>query len=312
MDELVRVKEIVEYFKFEQIAGNEASLERIISVPDINRSGLELTGYFDFTQFLRVVLLGDKEIGYIKNRMTKEQVIEVFSRIMCDKTPCIIVSKSHTCPETLVELATERNFPILSSNMDTTRIFTDLVSYLDERLAQTTSLHGVFLNVYGKGILLTGESGTGKSEIALELIKRGHQLIADDRVDVKRVHNSISGEAPFILSGMLEIRGIGIIDVTKMFGANCVLKKHTLDYVIHLEKWREDKEYARAGIEDKEYSNILDIAIPKITLPVKEGRSMAVIIESAVTNFALREVGYDSSKEFDERIMNFILSRKEG
>lgn len=312
MEEFVRVKEIVDYFKFERIAGNQNSLERIITVPDINRSGLELTGYFDFTQFLRVVLLGDKEMGYISNQMSDEKLIDVFSRIMNDKTPCIIISKSHECPATLIELATERNFPILSSDMNTTRIMTDLVSYLDEKLAETCSLHGVFMNVYGKGILLTGESGTGKSEIALELIKRGHQLIADDRVDVKRVHNSISGEAPFILSGMLEIRGIGIIDVTKMFGANCVLKKHTLDYVIHLEQWVENKQYARAGIEEREFRNILDIDVPMITLPVKEGRSMAVIIESAVTNFALMEVGYDSSKEFDERIMNFILSRKEG
>ena len=126
----------------------------MITVPDINRSGLELTGYFDFTQFLRVVLLGDKEIGYIKNKMSKEQMVEVFSRIMNEKTPCIIISKSHSCPDTLVEMANERNFPILSSDMDTTRIMTDLVSYLDEKLAKTTSLHGVFLNVYGKGILL--------------------------------------------------------------------------------------------------------------------------------------------------------------
>lgn len=312
MEEYVRVKEIVEYFKFDQIAGDETSLERIITVPDINRSGLELTGYFDFTQFLRVVLLGDKEIGYISHMMTDEKIHEVFKRIMNDKTPCVIISKSHQCPKLVQELANERNFPILSSQMETTRIMTDLVSYLDERLAVSCSLHGVFMNIYGKGILLTGESGTGKSEIALELIKRGHQLIADDRVDVKRVHNSISGQAPEVLSGMLEIRGVGIIDVTKMYGANCVLNKHKLDYVIHMEKWVENKQYARAGIEEKEYRTILELDIPMITLPVKEGRSMAVIIESAVTNFTLMESGYDSSKEFDERIMNFILSHKEG
>lgn len=312
MDEFVKVKEIVDYFKFTQIAGDENSLERAITVPDINRSGLELTGYFDFTQFLRVVLLGDKEIGYITHQMSDEQLETVFSRIMNDKTPCVIISKSHECPQLVLDLANERNFPILSSQMETTRIMTDLVSFLDERLAVSDSLHGVLMNVYGKGILLTGESGTGKSEIALELIKRGHQLIADDRVDVKRVHNSISGEAPSILDGMLEIRGIGIIDVTKMYGANCILKKHIIDYVIHLEKWNENKQYARAGVEAEEFRTILEIDIPMITLPVKEGRSMAVIIESAVTNFTLKETGYDSAKVFDERIMNFILSQKEG
>lgn len=307
----MKVKEIVEYFKFEQIAGDENSLERPITIPDINRSGLELTGYFDFTEFSRVVLLGDKEIGYITHQMSDSQMRAVFGRIMSGKTPCVIISKSHECPKVVKDLATDFNFPILSSQLATTRIMTDLVSYLDERLAVSDSLHGVFMNIYGKGILLTGESGTGKSEIALELIKRGHQLIADDRVDVKRVHNLISGEAPAILSGMLEIRGIGIIDVTKMFGANCVLKKHSLDYVIHLEKWNVNKQYARAGVEDREWRTIMELDIPMITLPVKEGRVMSVIIESAVANFALMEDGYDSSKEFDKRIMNYILSQKE-
>lgn len=311
MGQRVFVKDIVENFKFQQISGNEESLNREIVIGDVNRSGLELTGYFDFTQFLRVVLLGDKEIGYITNKMDPNSMYSVFDHIMSDKTPCIIISKNHECPQVLKEVAEKKNFPILSSNMNTTRIMTDLVTFLDERLAEVTSLHGVLMSIYGKGILLTGESGTGKSEIALELIKRGHQLVADDRVDVKRVHSEIIGVAPQVLIGMLEIRGIGIIDVTKMFGANSVLDKHSVDYVIHMEKWNENKQYARAGIENKETKNILDVEIPMITLPVKEGRSMAVIIESAVTNFSLMEMGYDSSKEFDERIMNFILSHKE-
>lgn len=311
MGQRVFVKDIVENFKFQQISGNEESLNREIVIGDVNRSGLELTGYFDFTQFLRVVLLGDKEIGYITNKMDPNSMHSVFDHIMSDKTPCIIISKNHECPQVLKEVAEKKNFPILSSNMNTTRIMTDLVTFLDERLAEVTSLHGVLMSIYGKGILLTGESGTGKSEIALELIKRGHQLVADDRVDVKRVHSEIIGVAPQVLIGMLEIRGIGIIDVTKMFGANSVLDKHSVDYVIHMEKWNENKQYARAGIENKETKNILDVEIPMITLPVKEGRSMAVIIESAVTNFSLMEMGYDSSKEFDERIMNFILSHKE-
>lgn len=311
MGQRVFVKDIVENFKFQQISGDEESLNREIVIGDVNRSGLELTGYFDFTQFLRVVLLGDKEIGYITNKMDPNSMYSVFDHIMSDKTPCIIISKNHECPPVLKEVAEKKNFPILSSNMNTTRIMTDLVTFLDERLAEVTSLHGVLMSIYGKGILLTGESGTGKSEIALELIKRGHQLVADDRVDVKRVHSEIIGVAPQVLIGMLEIRGIGIIDVTKMFGANSVLDKHSVDYVIHMEKWNENKQYARAGIENKETKNILDVEIPMITLPVKEGRSMAVIIESAVTNFSLMEMGYDSSKEFDERIMNFILSHKE-
>lgn len=311
MEGFVLVKELKEYFRFHQICGDDESLNRKIFVPDVNRCGLELTGYFDFTQFLRVVLLGDKEIGFITNQMKEEDMLINFKHIMSEKTPCIIISKNHECPRVLYELASKHNFPIFSSSLETSRIMTDVLSFLDERLAESTSLHGVFMSIYGKGILLTGESGTGKSEIALELIKRGHLLIADDRVDCSRVHNAIMGEAPLILSGMLEIRGIGIIDVTKMYGANCVLSKKNVDYVIHLEKWNDEKQYARAGVEDKEYMKILDIEIPRITLPVREGRSMAVIIESAVTNFTLQEMGFDSSKEFDNRIMNFILSHKE-
>lgn len=311
MREKVYVKNIVKDFGMIQITGDERSLMREVSLSDINRCGLELTGYFANTQFLRVVLLGDKEVGYISRKMDPATMDEVFDKITDDVTPCIVIAKDHECPEKLKDIAMRKNFPILSTNIETTRVMTELVTYLDEKLADTVSLHGVLMSVYGKGVLLTGESGTGKSEIALELVKRGHQLVADDRVDVKRIHRNLVGTAPQILSGMLEIRGIGIIDVTKMFGANSVLDKHEVDFVIHMEKWNDQKEYARAGIEADETYNILDIEVPKITLPVKEGRSMGVIIESAVTNFSLKEMGYDSSKAFDERIMNFIIQSKE-
>lgn len=309
MEGIVRVRDIAEYFKLEQLTGDNSSLDRIITVPEINRLGLEFIGYFVSTVFARVVLLGNKEIGYITNKMTEEQVRELFDIIMSEETPCIIIARGHECPAILREMGNQKNFPILSTKQETTRVITDVVSFLDERLAKTISLHGTFLNIYGKGILLIGKSGSGKSEIALELIRKGHQLIADDRVDVKRVHNSIIGEAPFLLKGMLEIRGIGIIDAMQMFGVNSILRRHTLDYVIDLEKWDQDTEYVRAGIEDKEYKTILDVDIPMITLPMKEGRSIAVIIESAVTNFALIEEGYDSAKAFDERIRNYILAQ---
>ena len=166
------------------MTGDEKALEREIVIGDINRCGLELTGYFDHASFLRVVLLGDKEIGYITSKMDKDTMRDVFDRIMSDKTPCIIISKSHPCPEVLKEVAEEKNFPILSSENETTRIITDLVTFLDEKLAPTAALHGVLLSIYGKGILLTGESGTGKSEIALELIRRGYKLVENDRVVV--------------------------------------------------------------------------------------------------------------------------------
>ncbi len=311
MSQRVFVRDIVEHFKFKQVVGDEEALNREIVIGDVNRCGLELTGYFQNTEFARIVLLGDKEIGYIETQKDNEKMAEIFDRITSEKTPCIIISKNHPCPKVLEEVASKKNFPVFSSELWTTAIITDLVMFLDDRLAEITSLHGVLMSIYGQGILLTGESGTGKSEIALELIRRGHLLVADDRVDTKLVHNEIIGAAPPVLAGMLEIRGIGIIDVTKMFGANSILDKHSVDYVIHMEKWDDSKQYARAGIDNDETFDIQGKAIPMITLPVKEGRSMGVIIESAVTNFSLMEMGYNSSKEFDERIMNFILSHKE-
>ncbi len=312
MGKYVSVRNIKEYFNLHQITGDDASLDRNVTIQDINRPGLELAGYFDRTQPLRIVLLGDKEISYIEDVMSEQKQRERFKRIMDAKTPCIIISKGHTCPPVLQRLANRHNFPVFISNLQTVRLMTDMVSFLDEHLAEVSSIHGVFLSVYGKGLLMTGESGMGKSEVALELIKRGHLLIADDRVDVSRVHNKIFGQAPKILSGMLEIRGIGIIDVTKMFGASSVLPKKEVDFVVHIEKWDDQREYARVGIEEQLYKNILEIDIPQIILPVKEGRSMAAIIESAVTNFTLNEMGINSAKEFEQRILNFIKERKEG
>ena len=163
------------------------------------------------------------------------------------------------------------------------------------------------MDIYGKGILITGASGSGKSEIALELIKRGHVLIADDRVDVSRIHNSIVGHSPELLVGMLEIRGIGIIDVAKMFGASALLSKDNIDMVIHLEKFDPTADYARIGNEDDLFTTILGVDIPTLVLPVKEGRSMAVLVESAVTNFRLREGGFNSAKEFEKRVYDYIL-----
>ena len=190
--------------------------------------------------------------------------------------------------------------------MTTSRLMVDLVSFLDERLAPSDSIHGVLISVYGKGVLICGESGMGKSETALELIRKGHVLVADDRVDVVRVHNSIIGHSPQLLQGMLEIRGIGIIDVAKMFGASALLSSAQIDLVVSLEKFDSSVEYARVGIENEQFMHVLEVDLPKIVLPVKEGRTMAVLIESAVTNFRLKEMGFDSAKEFENRVYDYI------
>ena len=305
----VSVKALVEAFDFEQITGDEESLNRQIVMADTNRPGLELAGFFENSQVKRLVVLGDKEIAYISTMSVQKQR-RAFDFITNEITPAIIITKGHKCPDVLKRCAKRKNFPVLSSESATTRLIVDLVAFLDEKLASSQCLHGGLLSIYGKGVLIRGESGMGKSEIALELIKRGHLLVADDRVDCYRIHNKIVGKAPELLSGMLEIRGIGIINVARMFGVSSVLPKTQVDFQVKLEMWKPDQDYDRVGIEEKKHENILGVDIPKIVVPVREGRSMAVIIESAVTNYMLSEMGMDSAKEFEQRVLDYIEKNK--
>lgn len=305
----VSVKALVEAFDFEQITGDEESLNRQIVMADTNRPGLELAGFFENSQVKRLIVLGDKEISYIATMSVQKQR-KAFDFITNEITPAIIITKGHKCPDVLKRCAKRKNFPVLSSESATTRLIVDLVAFLDEKLASSQCLHGGLLSIYGKGVLIRGESGMGKSEIALELIKRGHLLVADDRVDCYRIHNKIVGKAPELLSGMLEIRGIGIINVARMFGVSSVLPKTQVDFQVNLETWQPNQDYDRVGIEEKKHENILGVDIPKIVVPVREGRSMAVIIESAVTNYMLSEMGMDSAKEFEQRVLDYIEKNK--
>ena len=302
----VMIKDIVDFFGFEQVTGNQDSLNRWVVVPDVNRPGLELAGFFKYTEPRRIIIIGDKEQAFIATLPVDVQK-ERFRQITDVYTPMIVLSRNRECPPILKEVAIDANFPIFRASTPTYRLMVDIISFLDERLAPSDTLHGVLMDIYGKGILITGASGSGKSEIALELIKRGHVLIADDRVDVSRIHNSIVGHSPELLVGMLEIRGIGIIDVAKMFGASALLSKDNIDMVIHLEKFDPTADYARIGNEDDLFTTILGVDIPTLVLPVKEGRSMAVLVESAVTNFRLLEGGFNSAKEFEKRVYDYIL-----
>ena len=306
---IVKVRTLVENFDFIQITGDDASLERPIVIADTNRPGLELAGYFENSQQKRLVILGDKEIAYIATMSVHKQR-KSFDFITNEQTPAIIVTKGHKCPDVLKRYAKRKNFPIFLSSSPTYRLIVDIVAFLDEQLATSMCIHGGLLSIYGKGVLIRGESGMGKSEIALELIKRGHLLVADDRVDCYRIHNKIVGKAPELLREMLEIRGIGVINVSRMFGVSSVLPKAEINFQVNLEPWKADQDYDRVGIEEKKHENILGIDIPKIVVPVHEGRSMAVIIESAVTNYMLSVMGMDSAKEFEQRVLDYIEKNK--
>ena len=306
---IVKVRTLVENFDFIQITGDDASLERPIVIADTNRPGLELAGYFENSQQKRLVILGDKEIAYIATMSVHKQR-KSFDFITNEQTPAIIVTKGHKCPDVLKRYAKRKNFPIFLSSSPTYRLIVDIVAFLDEQLATSMCIHGGLLSIYGKGVLIRGESGMGKSEIALELIKRGHLLVADDRVDCYRIHNKIVGKAPELLREMLEIRGIGVINVSRMFGVSSVLPKAEINFQVNLEPWKADQDYDRVGIEEKKHENILGIDIPKIVVPVREGRSMAVIIESAVTSYMLSVMGMDSAKEFEQRVLDYIEKNK--
>ncbi|NCB33540.1 MAG: HPr(Ser) kinase/phosphatase [Erysipelotrichia bacterium] len=311
----VMVREIADFFKFERVTGNDESLNRWVVVPDVNRPGFELAGYFMPTDPRRVVIIGNKEESFIKSLSEDEQRGR-YPYITDGLTPCIIITHNNPVPWVLQEIAAQQNFPIFRTPLDTYRVMADLITFLDEKLAPEDTISGVLMAVYGRGILITGESGLGKSEAALELIRDGQVLIADDRVDVQKVHNTIFGHAPELLKGMLELRGVGIIDVERMYGANFLSDTHQVDMVITLVHFDRDMEYDRTGDSVEHFTKILDVLIPTLILPVSPGRSMGAIIESAVSNYILKEEGYDSAKVFKERLHNFLLKenakQKEG
>jgi len=285
---------------YTQVTGDEEALKRVIQTGEINRPGFELAGFFKHSDFRRIIVFGDKEMAFIAE-MSEERQKEIFPCLINEEVPCIVICKGHECPKVLKDVANERNFPIFQTELITGAVSSELMNTLEEKLAKDTLMHGVFLNIHGKGVIIKGDSGIGKSEIALELVKRGHLLVADDAVELYRVGQKIVGKAPAVLANLLEIRGIGVIDVSKMFGISAILDKNDVDLIIQLERWVPSREYTRVGVEENDISeDVLGIKIPKIVVPVSSGRSMSVIIEAAVMNMRLRDVGIDSSKEFVE------------
>ncbi len=303
-DKKVTVREIANFFKLEQLTGNASALDRWTVVPDVNRPGFELSGFYKKTEPRRIVLIGNKEREFIET-MTEKDQRERFQMITDGFTPCIIITKNNILPPILKEVAESVNFPVLRSSMETYRLMTDLITYLDEKLAREDTLSGVLMSIYGYGILLEGESGMGKSETALELIRDGHILIADDRVDVQHIHNTIYGHAPAIIKGLLEIRGIGIIDVEKMFGSVSIADMARVDMVIKLVPYEADAEYNRLGDETQRYTRILDVLIPTFILPISAGRNTAALIESAVSNYRLRQANFSGSDEIRARFRKY-------
>ncbi|WP_407887123.1 HPr(Ser) kinase/phosphatase [Levilactobacillus sp. N40-8-2] len=304
MPESVTVADLVKANRLDVYSGEE-HLDRLITTSDISRPGLELTGYFNYYPAKRIQLLGITETSFAKG-MTHEKMLDVMRKMCQPETPAFVISTQLDPPEELKQSAEEAEIPILGTKLTTSRVLSNMTNFLEGKLAERQSVHGVLVDIYGVGVMITGDSGVGKSETALELVKRGHRLIADDRVEVyQQDEQTLVGAAPAILSHLLEIRGIGIIDVMNLFGAGAVRSETDIDLIVHLQAWKDDNHFDRLG-NNSESQKFFDVVVPKITIPVRTGRNLAIIVEAAAMNFRARSMGYDATKVFDENLNRLI------
>ena len=276
---------------------------------DINRPGLQLAGFWDYFPCERPQVLGKVEMTYLE-QLDAQVRAERLERFASYDPPCVIICRSIRCPAELVRLAQERGIWVFSSPLPTSKLVLNLTNYLNNRLAPRITRHGVLVDVYGVGIMITGESGVGKSEAALELVKRGHRLVADDVVDIKRISDKrLIGESPEVVRHFMEIRGIGIIDISAMYGIGSVIHSKSIDMVVNLELWKKDKEYDRLGLTE-EFTELLGVKVPLLELPIRPGRNVAIVLEVAARNYRLKQQGYNAARELDNRLMN-RLARSE-
>ena len=298
---MVSLRSIIETFELEILYEGKDSDEIQILAPDVTRPGLQLAGYFDDFSADRIQLIGNMEYAYL-SKLSSETRRKRVNALFSKGIPCLIITRNHECfPEVL--LAAKRNdIALLRSRLATSELMSSLVKHLNVELAPRISVHGVLVEVNGEGILILGESGVGKSETALEIVKRGHRLIADDQVEIRRVSEmTLLGRAPDIIRHLIEIRGIGIINVKELFGVSSVKIQENIDFVINLELWDEKKTYDRLGIND-ETTEILGIPVPSITIPVGPGRNLAIIVEAAAINFRVKKMGYNAARSLIDQV----------
>ena len=281
-----------------------------IEVSNSTRPGLQLANYWDFFAYERPQLLGLVEMTYLSSldeSTRRERLTKLFNYDL----PCIIICRGIPCFDEMLVLAAAHRIPIYSSKKETTRFELELVSYLNTALAPSETRHGVLVNVFGTGVLITGNSGVGKSEAALELIKRGHQLVADDVVLIHRINEHLlEGESPERVRHFMEIRGVGIINVANIYGAGAVQRRMAIDMEVHLEMWQSGKEYDRLGLTEN-YAEILGVKIPSLLLPIHPGRNLAVVLEVAARNFRQKQMGYNAALELAKRSAEIAARERE-
>ena len=306
----VTVKMLVDKVKLKVIYGTKELLEKPITTADISRPVLEMTGYFDYYSPERIQLVGMKEWSYL-NTMTDYNRYSVFSTMFKKETPAIIVARGLEIPKEMLQAAKENGVCVLQGHNGTSTLSGEMSWYLNAQLAERTSVHGVLVDIYGMGVLIQGDSGIGKSETGLELVKRGHRLVADDRVDVyAKDEETLWGEPAEILRHLLEIRGVGIIDVMSLYGASAVRNSSQVQLAIYLENFEKGKIFDRLGNGNEEIE-LQGVKIPCVRIPVKTGRNVSIVIEAAAMNYRAKQMGFDATKTFEDRLTKLISENGE-
>ena len=304
----VKLNKVIEKFNLKNLTPEVDTKKIVIRQTDVNRPALQFAGYFEYFDYSRIQLIGKVEYSYLKMH-DDDYIREMTEKIFKAGIPCMIFCRGLEPRPLFMELGNKYGVPVLATDDGTSSFFSELNRFLKIELAPRISIHGVLVDVFGEGVLITGESGIGKSEAALELVKRGHRLVSDDVVEIKKTNNDeLIGTAPDITRYFIELRGIGIIDVKEIFGIGAVKDTENIDMIIHLEPWEEGKQYDRLGMVD-EYTNIMGINVPSLTIPVKLGRNLAVIVEVASMNNRQKRMGYNAAVELNNRLMSQMESQ---
>ena len=296
----VHLPELVERLKMAVVNRGADYETALVGIKDVNRPGLQLAGYFDYFDERRLQVIGMAETKMLES-MTSEQRSESFAKLFSYNIPALVVSRDLDIYPECLTMARKYQRTLLHTAETTVDFTTKVIELLTQLMAPTITRHGVLLDIYGEGVLITGDSGIGKSETAIELVKRGHRLVADDAVDIRRVSDQLIGKAPELIRHYIELRGIGVIDVQQLFGMSAVILEAQIDLVVHLEQWREDKFYDRFGL-DEEPVDILGVELPILTIPVMPGRNLAVIVEVAAMNNRHKKYGYNAAQKLAEEL----------
>lgn len=297
----VNVQQLADLFEMENLTGEIDLNVREVTVSDVNRPALQFCEYFEHFSYDRIQIVGKVEYAYLQ-QLEVEKKQKVYEQFLSYDMPCVIFCRGMIPDEEFISIAKKNNVAVLSTERKTSSISAEIIRILNERLAPCISIHGVLVDVYGEGLLIMGESGIGKSEAALELIRRGHRLVTDDVVEIRKINErTLMGTSPDITRYFIEVRGIGIIDVKTLYGVECVKERQRIDLVIKLEDWKRDNEYDRLGLE-QEYTEFLGTKVVCHSLPIRPGRNLAVICEAAAVNHRQKKMGYNAAQELYRRV----------